>query len=214
LEGGTISGYSYLFSNWSEKPMLWWTSGRTAVSFSLVASHIAGRVIAFEPNPKMVQILRSDIARNGITNIDVHNVGLGSQPGQMTLNVPDRNHGAASFGHKSGSVGVSAIVSTGDAMLAGLSPRLIKIDVEGFEVQCIKGMAETIKRARPVIVTEVDAPSLGGCGSSPVELFDLMEQLGYTGQALELRKRNISITSIAASSINSMRAADVVWMPR
>lgn len=42
-----------------------------------------------------------------------------------------------------------------DDELPGLSPDVVKIDVEGHELECLRGMAETVSRARPRMVVEV-----------------------------------------------------------
>jgi FkbM family methyltransferase len=43
----------------------------------------------------------------------------------------------------------------GDEALAGLTPGLIKIDVEGHEFEALNGLAQTIRRCRPRLFVEV-----------------------------------------------------------
>jgi FkbM family methyltransferase len=43
----------------------------------------------------------------------------------------------------------------------GLSPGFVKVDVEGFEVEVLRGLAETIDRARPVLLVERSASFAG-----------------------------------------------------
>jgi FkbM family methyltransferase len=53
-----------------------------------------------------------------------------------------------------------------------IMPKLIKIDVEGFELSVLKGMTETIRRYLPKIMVEVQANEEG--------VFNLLRTAGYT----------------------------------
>ena len=62
----------------------------------------------------------------------------------------------------------------GDVSLGG-----IKLDIEGYEFFAIQGMVETIKRCRPVIVSEFSALLLGQYHVDPLEFLAYMIKLGY-----------------------------------
>ena len=47
-------------------------------------------------------------------------------------------------------------VDTGDNIFAAEKPSMIKIDVEGMELQVLAGLCKTIKSHKPVIFVEVD----------------------------------------------------------
>jgi FkbM family methyltransferase len=70
-------------------------------------------------------------------------------------------------------------VSTLDEELAGVSPAVLKIDVEGAELAVLQGGGELLARARPTIVFEhvPAASAVYGYGSG--ELWDLLAQSGY-----------------------------------
>ena len=53
------------------------------------------RVLAFEPNPLAVDLLRWNLRANGIDNVTVHAVGLAEQPSTATLSIVDRNLGSS-----------------------------------------------------------------------------------------------------------------------
>jgi hypothetical protein len=55
----------------------------------------------------------------------------------------------------------------------------IKIDIEGFEPNALRGLTGTIDRYRPYVLTEVEPAHLARAGSSPEELFAMMERRGY-----------------------------------
>jgi FkbM family methyltransferase len=62
----------------------------------------------------------------------------------------------------------------------------IKIDIEGGELDAIKGGIETIRRSRPIIVFEAGRRSTGEYGVTPAELYSFAEEnLGYELSTME-----------------------------
>lgn len=47
-----------------------------------------GRVIAFEPNPGSINILRQNMRVNGLKNVESYNVGVWKEKGEITLEIP------------------------------------------------------------------------------------------------------------------------------
>lgn len=87
-------------------------------------------------------------------NFHPHNLALGDKPGFCVVrNDKDRpgNTGARFISVKSTGVQMKTLDSR---ELRGVG--LLKIDVEGFEYQVLKGAEETIKRDKPVIIMETD----------------------------------------------------------
>lgn len=172
--------------------------GANRGEFSLFASSVVkgGKVICFDPNPQCLAKLRGDILRNSITNIEIHQVGLSSESGSMMLHVPRIYSGQASFGPMDDfdiEYEVKAELKRGDDVLANENPALIKIDVEGFECHAIEGLSQTIRRCRPLVITEVDRKNLTRCGTSTEELIELMGGLGYKGARLLTRHHSYAL---------------------
>jgi hypothetical protein len=67
-----------------------------------------------------------------------------------------------------------------DVLADGPPPALIKIDVEGAELGVLKGAVETLQRHRPHVLFEHGAGGADLYGTTPVEVFDLLD-------AVELR---------------------------
>src|SRR5260370_13526112 len=129
---------------------------------SLLGSHLVGaqgKVLAFEPNQNPRKIFQSAIARNSISNIQIMPIGLGQFDQTLLLNVPKLNSGEGSFGtpdYPPENVDiVECQVKVGDDILGTEVPRLIKIDVEGFELYVLKGLEKTINRAHQSILLEM-----------------------------------------------------------
>lgn len=123
-----------------------------------------GEVIAFEPNPEVVQRTCRNVSLNDLANVRVLGAAASEQAGQMPLFRPhpwDTNRARASLTHYRYLTGATATVpvTTVDATCAGAPIALIKIDVEGHEAAVVRGAADTIARHAPSIVFEY-APQL------------------------------------------------------
>ncbi len=70
-------------------------------------------------------------------------------------------------------------VTTLDAELAGREPRVVKIDVEGAEVDVLEGARELLARARPILIFEHVAAAAEPYGARPGAPWDLLDGLGY-----------------------------------
>jgi FkbM family methyltransferase len=150
-------------------------------------------VIAFEPNPVPRAILARNLKRNGIANVELHGSGLGDEEGELQLFVPHVNSGEGSFTRPSDDAAgdyVACPISVGDAVIGARCPRVIKIDVEGFEAHVLRGLAGTLARGRPLIVMEMIAGHLERDGQSPDQLCAWLAGLGYRGYRLGLRGRH------------------------
>lgn len=70
-------------------------------------------------------------------------------------------------------------VSTLDEELAEVEPTVLKIDVEGAELEVLRGGRELLARARPLIVFEHVAAAAAGYGEAPGAPWQLLHELGY-----------------------------------
>jgi len=133
-------------------------------------------VHAFEPQP---DALLRNLELNGI-EAKVHNVALGDRAGVVAMTQAKR-----SSNHISES-GVQVEMVTLDALLQPDSippPDAIKIDVEGFELQVLRGARNTLEKFRPFVITEINE-CFQRYHSSLRELFDYMRQNGFQAHAL------------------------------
>lgn len=106
-----------------------------------------GTVHAFEPNPAVAGRLSAALEASGISNVRLHQVALGAQEGTLKLSVPEGNAGAASL--LSGQ-GFDVPVKRLDDF--NLTPSFVKIDVEGFEEQVLRGFSHTLATRPPKVV--------------------------------------------------------------
>ena len=186
--------------------------------FALISSSAVGptgKVICFEPNPRCVAVLESDVKRNQILNIDVRAMALGVNPETLTLSIPRINTGEATLGTSkyADDEKIECLVRNGDSELSGTKPRLIKIDAEGFECSVLGGLTNTLDQVRPLILTEVAAEHLKRCGSSPQSLYQLMANHNYVGYRLILDgARSGGVRFVAIDP--GREEFDALWIPR
>jgi hypothetical protein len=60
---------------------------------------------------------------------------------------------------------------------------LVKIDVEGAELQVLRGMAESMGKYRPRIIVELVEENLKNLGASVKEVREFFRQNGYAQQS-------------------------------
>lgn len=128
-----------------------------------------GRVHAFEAQRVIYQMLMGNLAINSVENVFARQLALGAAPG--TLRLPPTDYARPwSFGSMSLAEGNIAPQFASGApegarpgeevaivTLDSLAPErvdLLKIDVEGMELDVLKGGADTIERARPLMQVE------------------------------------------------------------
>jgi FkbM family methyltransferase len=188
--------------------------GANRGNFSFFVSWLTGphgKVIAFEPNPKCAEIFKTERSLNQIRNISLHECGLSNSAGTLRLTVPLINSGEATFGKSSYSEALQfeAAVRVGDDVLQQETPALIKIDVEGFETNVIRGLVQTINRVSPLIITEVISAHLVRAGSSIAELHKTMEALGYIGMKISAGARGTWYIEEFRQGMNNL---DALWL--
>lgn len=117
----------------------------------------APRIIAFEPNPAASRLLEINLALNGLEAISsIRYVGLSDAAGHATIEVPTNNLGGGRLSSGTAAGDDALVLAIGDEELAGEVPSFIKIDTEGFEVQVLKGLADTLERHHPELFVEVE----------------------------------------------------------
>jgi FkbM family methyltransferase len=150
-----------------------------------------GRVIAVEPSPANASLLRTHLYWNGCQNVTVVEAAIGEAEGEIEFGFrPDPTDPGAfanSIAYDVGGHKAKVRLTTIDSVCHGCSPDLIKIDVEGAELSAVEGARETISRSSPVLIIAVHPDAMSALGTSPVQLVQLLNTLGYVGRHLDGR---------------------------
>jgi len=140
----------------------------------------SGKILAFEAHPETHELLQKNIQLNHIENIDTFNFALGNEPGKATIydNWNVNRGGASLVIHSENSTGFEVDVKTLDEVIQNdFQPKMIKIDVEGFEFQVLKGAAKTIENAKPILIIEFSVSRENHY--DPFEMIDFIESFGF-----------------------------------
>lgn len=118
------------------------------------------RLLAFEPNPRIGATLRENLARNGLDRAEVHDAALGAEPGEVLLHDPSSPAVAfvAAAGDGVGSGAQHSVPCvTLDEVARGFSRLdLVKLDVEGAEMDAIKGGMACFRRLGTMVYVELN----------------------------------------------------------
>jgi FkbM family methyltransferase len=171
-------------------------NGFTALRFSGMEG--VKHVIAFEPDPANFGRAASNLALNGdVESITLLNLGLGAEDAELGLRVGiEGNSGTMKISSElsSGSSGSKIRVTRLDDTLADQGIHhvdFIKVDVEGYEMEVLKGARKTLETSKPRLFIEIDDANLREQSSSGTDLIHFLRGLGYqcentvTGETLD-----------------------------
>lgn len=155
-----------------------------------------GVVHSVEPLPFAWPVWNRVLGVRANANVRHHSVALGSEPGKATMSVPMGKYGLVTgrsfVTQQSNGLGSNAefaqhidfpvIVDTLDGLAAkvGLT-RLdfVKVDVEGAELQVLRGGQETIESYRPAMLLEIEARHTARYDCGPDDVAGWLIQRGY-----------------------------------
>lgn len=142
-----------------------------------------GSVWAVEPIPRNIQRLHELANLNLLPQLKIIEGALSNVTGEASIRLPT--------GHQSGWASFTASWITGGSLptptwrlddLVGPDSgriRLIKLDVEGFELQVLAGATRTLNSMRPHVMCEFNDIVLKDAGASSKELLRVFAELGY-----------------------------------
>lgn len=140
-----------------------------------------GRVYAFEPGPDNLRYLKRNIAQNCAANVAVVPLAAGRYKGTRSLYLAEGSdmHSLVPGHPFSKTVGS---VKVGQVPLDDAVPRLdlAKVDVEGGEIEVLRGMGNLLgQEPRPILLVEWSPACQLAGGHSPKELIRVLRDLGY-----------------------------------
>jgi len=157
----------------------------------------SGHVIAFEPIDAIADQLQANVTRNGLDQVTVARTGLSDTPADSVpvyascgQGIPDdEHHGLGSlFGGGKGAPELQRIpITTLDIWLAAHPVDrvdLIKIDIEGAELPCLRGAEHTLRRFRPILIVEIQDLTSSVAGYRASDILSFLSELGYTFETI------------------------------
>ena len=155
--------------------------------YSLLSASISNSIkaIAFEPAPKTFLRLVDNIKLNEFSSVIPNNVGVSNCNGSFTLYLADDdNSGMTSLSMPesySGNEVKVEVVVIDEFVVNKISGnlRLVKIDVEGNELNVLLGMSETIAAYKPILFIELLNSHLNRFGHSIDQVFNYLYNKDY-----------------------------------
>ncbi len=148
--------------------------GADVGAYSVRASEWEMKVYSFEPNPENIKALKRNLDINNLT-LDIIQCALGSSEGKAYLS----QNGAIS--RINASDGIEVPVRTLDSFNLQRVD-LLKVDVEGYELEVFRGAIETLKRCHPAIVVEMHH-WIGA--EKEAAIFNILSSLNYKFKYLD-----------------------------
>jgi len=201
LQGDMVSQYADLYGQWCEQEVSLFARllrpdsnvleagahiGLHTVALSMLAPQ--GKVVCFEPQRMLYQVLCANCALNNRGNVYAYNQAVGSRNGTLEVACTDYetpwNYGSFSVdrgfdtegafpGRKwTEQVDMAALDTTpATALLDGVA--LLKIDVEGLEIEVLEGARGLIEETQPALFIENNKEERGDA------LIAAVRELGY-----------------------------------
>jgi FkbM family methyltransferase len=151
----------------------------------------ARQVIAYEPNAKNRERLIENINLNRITNVTLRPVGLGAAEGTATMVFDPLMPGGASAEQATKDQLLKAVrgAVTEEIRITTLdidqkterlpAPDLIKIDIEGFELDALQGARTILETYRPALYIELHGETMNEKRRKTTALVSFLEEVGY-----------------------------------
>lgn len=141
-----------------------------------------GKVISFEPDPELFEALKRNVTDNHADNVVVHQKALGSKTESRVLCKGLFNRGDNRLSNDSNeSQGVKVEVARLDDMFRGQSIDFLKMDVQGWEPEVLKGMTGLMETNPEMgIYFEYWPEGLLKAGFDPIEFIRTFEKAGWT----------------------------------
>lgn len=160
-----------------------------AISLPLLKKFNKIEAVLFEPSPEVAGRLIRNISNNPdlCSRTTILNIALSDSEGLNNFYVSNEtyNSGVAGLGnsHNRYEFAVGVQTYTGDSLVESKKicpPQLIKIDVEGFEIEVFKGLKNTLLQYRPTIIFEHSLYRLKERNQSNNSVTSFLEGLGYS----------------------------------
>jgi len=148
----------------------------------------SGRVLSAEPIPNMLRLLRSNVARNNLPQVEIFAGAVTSAAGTVSIEFVEGGEEYSSLGSiahpdvpKQSRRRVDVPGETLDNLVAkhSLCPALVKVDTEGAEGLVFSGAAGVLNEFRPAVTSELDDRLLGSLGYDSGKVVELFAKCKY-----------------------------------
>ncbi|MCY1505393.1 methyltransferase, FkbM family [compost metagenome] len=152
-----------------------------------------GKVIAIEPIDVNYEALVKNTRINTFPQLITHPIALGNENKILDIHIDTEEQNPGAFNlFEEGEKNYKVVCKKGDDLLKREhidKIDFIKIDVEGYEVEVINGLANTIAKYRPIINFEYNSIYQLRGHHQKDEIFLFLKELNYSFLAIDKRGR-------------------------
>ena len=185
-QGGHFEDDIRLLDDYVKPTDIAWDIGANSGTYAIHLSRLASKVFAFEPVPHNADVLGDVIRRARLPNVTTSRLAISDRVGHARMTIPTTGFYGGFYLARIADYGeLDVELSTVDALIAAgvPEPDFIKCDVEGAELQVLKGARELIERRHPVWLLET-------FDDEPV---DLLRQWGYSAFVRDENHRLVEV---------------------
>jgi FkbM family methyltransferase len=172
----------------------------------------SGRVYSFEPIKINYEAFEANLLLNVFPQITPVNLALGDENKVMYIHIDSESKNPGTFNLFSSEQGnVEIQLKKGDDFLSAKNIEtidFIKIDVEGFEPEVIKGLTTTIRKSNPIIVFEYDNEYQTRNNDSSLNPLHLLAKYDYTFFTVDGYGKCNRLTSF-----DNLTSAEIIALP-
>ena len=175
-DGGIQDTTWRFFVSWVRRDDVAFDLGANIGAFAMPAAVIGAQVHAFEILPANVVSLAASAARNRLSNLAINIGAVWDKPGYLGI------AGKSAWGvvGPGSSLSIAAITMDDYVAAKGIERvDLMKVDVEGAELEALRGADKLLHDRQPDIIFECNAVTCGNRGYSLKELQRFLEVRGY-----------------------------------
>lgn len=150
--------------------------------YSVLASKLVGstgRVLAVEPHPSTLEVLRENLSLNGSENVQVLSVALTDKTGALALSYNENGSHRQRASDAISTVQVVRAVSGDELLTNSPVPTVIKVDVEGHEFAVLCGLKRTLSNSACRRLCLEVHPQLLPSGVRLNEVMSLIRSCGF-----------------------------------
>jgi len=141
--------------------------GANAGALSMIMSrHVGPRgiVCAFEASPRIIDKTHYNLVQSGGVNVYLYFCAVYHTSRQVVTLYPGRHLNDSiynNYGTEGGAKFEVQTLALDDFVAAsGLTPKLIKMDIEGAEYDALKGAANIVSKGKPILILELFPPDM------------------------------------------------------
>jgi FkbM family methyltransferase len=146
----------------------------------------AGRVIAIEPQHRLLPVIEENVRVNSVPNVTLVNVAVGDETSTVEMQLtPSTNNGGSGFGRSTRyrlptqQVSMQTLAQVLESQSAA-SIDLLKVDIEGFEFEALLGSPQVFEQHRVrALALELHPTILSARGKDVGEIERMLDRCGY-----------------------------------